>query len=55
MYNIIIPKANKAEEFAPLIEIAERELENFEEEEVQNGENGGLNEDEFKEFVKDVY
>ena len=29
-YDIIIPKANKAAEFAPLIEIAERELENFE-------------------------
>ena len=31
-YDIIIPKANKAEEFAPLIDIAERELETFEEE-----------------------
>jgi len=30
----MIPKANKAEEFAPLIEIAEKELENFEEEEA---------------------
>lgn len=29
-YDIIIPKANKAEEFAPLIEIVERELEKFE-------------------------
>lgn len=29
-YDIILPKANKAEEFAPLIDIAERELENFE-------------------------
>jgi hypothetical protein len=32
-YDIIIPKSNKAEEFAPLIEIAEKELENFENEE----------------------
>jgi hypothetical protein len=32
VYDIIIPKANKAHEFAPLIEIAEKELENFEEE-----------------------
>ena len=42
-YDIIVPKANKAEEFAPLIEIAERELENFEEE-----DGNGLSEDEFK-------
>ena len=51
VFDIIIPKANKAEEFAPLIEIAERELENFEEEE----NTGGITEDEFKQFVQDVY
>jgi hypothetical protein len=45
-YDIIVPKANKAEEFAPLVEIAERELENFEDE-----EGNGLSEDEFKQFV----
>lgn len=50
VYDIIIPKANKAEEFAPLIEIAEKELENFEEEETN-----GLNEEEYKQFVQDVY
>ncbi|CDW78036.1 UNKNOWN [Stylonychia lemnae] len=52
MYNldIIIPKANKSEEFAPLIQIAEKELENFEQE-----ENNGVTEEEFKQFVKDVY
>lgn len=43
MYDIIIPKANKAEEFAPLIEIAERELQNFEDD-----ENNGVSEEEFK-------
>jgi len=32
-YHIIIPKANKAAEFGPLIELAEKELEIFEEEE----------------------
>ena len=32
-YDIIVPKANKAEEFATLIEIVERELENFEKDE----------------------
>ena len=50
VYDIIIPKANKAEEFAPLIEIAEKELENFEEE-----EDNGVSEDEFRQFVQDVY
>eukprot|EP00347_Sterkiella_histriomuscorum_P008976 403343006 len=49
-FDIIIPKANKAEEFAPLIEIAEREVEHFEEE-----ENNGVTEDEFRQFVQDVY
>ena len=49
-YDIMIPKANKAEEFAPLIEIAEKELENFEEE-----EDNGVSEDEFRQFVQDVY
>lgn len=49
-YDIIVPKANKAEEFAPLIEIAERELENFEEE-----DGNGLSEEEFKQFVQEVY
>jgi len=34
-YDIIIPKANRAEEFAPLIEIAERELEQFENDEEE--------------------
>lgn len=48
--DIIIPKANKAEEFQPLIEIAERELENFEDE--QNDE---VNSEEYQQFVKDVY
>ena len=50
MYDVIIPKANKAEEFAPLVEIAEKELENFEED-----EENGINEEEFKQFVADVY
>lgn len=49
-YDIIIPKANKAEEFAPLIEIAEKELENLE-----NDDDNGLSEDEFKSFVDEVY
>ena len=49
-YDIMIPKANKAEEFAPLIEIAEKELENFEDE-----EDNGVSEDEFRQFVQDVY
>lgn len=40
--DIIVPKANKADEFAPLIEIVERELENFEQEE------NSVSEDEFK-------
>jgi hypothetical protein len=37
-YDIIIPKANKAKEFEPLIELAERELENIDDEEDE--ENG---------------
>ena len=52
VYDTIVPKANKSEEFAPLIEIAERELENFEEEE---GQEGGINEVEFKQFVAEIY
>lgn len=49
-YDIIIPKANKADDFGPLIELAERELEHFEDDEAD-----GMNEDEFKRFVEDVY
>ena len=49
-YDIIIPKANKAEEFAPLIEIAEKELETFEEEEGNE-----MTEEEFKKIVEDIY
>jgi hypothetical protein len=49
-YDVIVPKANKANEFAPLIEIAERELENFEEE-----EGNGMTEEEFKKFTADIY
>jgi len=38
-YDIIVPKANKAAQFAPLAEIADKELENMEDESNQlNGE-----------------
>ena len=49
-YHVIIPKSNKSLEFAPLIELAEKELELFEEE-----EGGDMNENEFKKFVEEIY
>lgn len=44
-YDIIIPKANKAEEFAPIIDIAEKELELYEDDEA---EKNGMTETEYK-------
>ena len=49
-YDIIVPKANKADEFATLIEIVERELENFEKDEGNE-----LSEQEMKQFVNEIY
>lgn len=45
-FDIIIPKANRAEEFAPLIEIAERELENLEDD-----ENNEAEDEEYQKFI----
>ena len=51
-YDIIIPKANKAEEFAPIIDIAEKELELCEEDEA---EKNGMTETEYKRFLAEIY
>ena len=50
-YDIIIPKSNKYHEFLPLIELAEKEIENLDKEGGGDDDSQPVTEDELKEFV----